>query len=332
MASKPDISEPLTVPEATASHEVGRRIIDLEAKALQALSGSLGATFNTVIDTLLVLEGCLIVSGMGKSGHIGRKIAATLSSTGTPAIYIHPAEASHGDLGMVGPKDAVLALSRSGETSELGDLLAHTGQLGIPLLAITSKAGSTLARTADHALILPDMDEACPVTSAPTTSTTMMLALGDAIAVTLLERKSFTQEDFKRFHPGGNLGAMLSTVGDLMRTGDALPLVPIGTEMSKALEIMGQKQLGCLGVLAADGTLAGMITDGDVRRIVANNKIFAYIDEAMKPDPYILSSDMRARHAVAALNEREISQAFILQKRRPIGIVHMHDFLRAQIS
>lgn len=310
----------------------GKRVIDLEAKALQALSASLGASFDAVIDVLVDLTGCVIVSGMGKSGHIGRKIAATLSSTGTPAIYIHPGEASHGDLGMVGPQDIVLALSRSGETSELGDLIAHAGSLQISLIAITSKAGSTLARTATHALILPDIDEACSVTSAPTTSTTMMAALGDALAVTLLERKNFTEEDFKRFHPGGSLGAMLSTVADLMRTGDALPLVPIGTEMDKALEVMGEKQLGCLGIITPDGKLAGMITDGDVRRIVATNRTCTYIEDAMKPDPFILTANMRAREAVAILNKREISQAFILEDSRPVGIVHMHDFLRAQIS
>jgi len=309
----------------------GRRVIDLEADALHALSNSLGATFDTIIDVLVGLEGALIVSGMGKSGHIGRKMAATLSSTGTQAIYIHPGEASHGDLGMVGARDIVLALSRSGETSELGDLIAHAHALDIPLIAITSQADSTLARTATHALILPDMPEACIVTSAPTTSTTMMLALGDAIAVSLLERKDFTQEDFKRFHPGGNLGAMLSTVADLMRTGDALPLVPLGMPMDAALAIMGDKKLGCLGVIHPDGRLAGMLTDGDVRRIVTENRTCATIDDAMMTDPFTLTATTRASEAVAILNKREISQAFILEDGHPIGIIHMHDFLRAQI-
>ena len=319
----------MTLPTAQAA---GRRVIDLEAEALRALSASLGATFDTVIDVLLDLKGALIISGMGKSGHIGRKMAATLSSTGTPAIFIHPGEASHGDLGIVGPQDIVIALSRSGETSELGDLIAHTRMLGIPLIAITAQKDSTLAKTTPHALILPDIAEACSVTRAPTTSTTMMAALGDAIAVALLERKNFTQEDFKRFHPGGNLGAMLSTVADLMRAGEALPLVQQDTAMDAALEMMGQKKLGCVGVTNPDGTLAGILTDGDVRRIITQNDVSKPLHLAMTATPFTLPPDTPAMEAVAMLNAREISQVFIVEDDRPVGIVHMHDFLRAQIG
>ena len=319
----------MTMPTAQAA---GRRVIDLEADALRALSASLGATFDTVIDVLLNLKGALIISGMGKSGHIGRKMAATLSSTGTPAIFIHPGEASHGDLGIVGPQDIVIAISRSGETSELGDLIAHARMLAIPLIAITAQKDSTLAKTTPHALILPDIPEACAVTRAPTTSTIMMAALGDAIAVALLERKNFTQEDFKRFHPGGNLGAMLSTVADLMRTGDALPLVPRNTAMDIALETMGQKKLGCVGITDPDGTLAGILTDGDVRRIITQNETSKPLDLAMTTSPFTLPPETRAMEAVAMLNSREISQVFIVEDDRPIGIVHMHDFLRAQIG
>ena len=313
------------------AHKTGRRVIDLEAAALNALSDSIGEVFDAVIEELVRLEGRLIVSGMGKSGHIGRKIAATLASTGTPASYIHPGEASHGDLGMVGQQDILLALSRSGETTELGDLIAHAGAVDIPIIAITSKAASTLARKATHALILADMDEACAVTQAPTTSTTMMAALGDAIAVTLLERKNFTQEDFKRFHPGGSLGALLSTVEDIMRTGEALPLVAKGTAMDEALAVMGHGGLGCVGVLGDDGSLVGMLTDGDVRRIVTGKKAYDIIDQGMKSDPFTLTARTRASDAVTMLNDRKITQAFVIENNLPIGIVHMHDFLRAQI-
>ena len=313
------------------AHKAGKRVIDLETAALSALSDSIGSAFDAVIEELVSLEGRLIVSGMGKSGHIGRKIAATLASTGTPATYIHPGEASHGDLGMVGHHDILLALSRSGETIELGDLIAHAGAVNIPIIAITSKADSTLARKATHALILPDVDEACTVTSAPTTSTTMMAALGDAIAVTLLERKNFTQEDFKRFHPGGNLGALLSTVEDIMRTGKALPVVTKGAAMDEALEVMGDGGLGCVGILDRDGKLVGMLTDGDVRRIVTRKKVYDLIDQGMKTGPFTLTPETRASEAVTMLNDRKISQAFVLENDRPVGIVHMHDFLRAQI-
>ncbi len=319
----------MTLPTAQSA---GRRVIDLEAEALRALSASLGATFDSVIDMLLKLQGALIISGMGKSGHIGRKMAATLSSTGTPAVFIHPAEASHGDLGIVGPNDIVIALSRSGETSELSDLITHARMLPIPLIAITTQIDSALAKTANHALILPNIAEACSVTRAPTTSTTMMAALGDAIAVALLERKNFTQEDFKRFHPGGNLGAMLSTVADLMHTGDTLPLVKRGASMDLALEVMGEKRLGCVGIVNPDGTLAGILTDGDVRRILARNDVSKSLDETMTSSPFTLPPEMAAMEAVALLNAREISQVFIVENNHPIGIVHMHDFLRAQIG
>ena len=319
----------MTLPTAQAA---GRRVIDLEAKALRALSTSLGAGFDAVVDVLLGLDGALIISGMGKSGHIGRKMAATFSSTGTPALFIHPGEASHGDLGFIGPKDIVIALSRSGETSELGDLIAHARMLSIPFIAITAEKGSTLAKTAKYALILPDIGEACSVTRAPTTSTIMMAALGDALAIALLERKNFTQEDFKRFHPGGNLGAMLSTVADLMRVDEALPLVGLDAPMDVALETMGQKQLGCVGVVRPDGTLAGILTDGDVRRIVTRNEASKSLAQAMTATPFTLPPDTSALEAVAMLNAREISQVFIVENDTPIGIVHMHDFLRAQIG
>lgn len=310
----------------------GRRVIDEEAAALTALSGNLGEAFIKAVDALATAKGRVVVTGMGKSGHVARKIAATLASTGTPAIYIHPGEASHGDLGMITADDFIIALSRSGETSELGDLIAHARAQGLTLLAITTQAASTLATTASIALILPDVAEACAATGAPTTSTTMMLALGDALAVALLERKGFTAEDFKRFHPGGQLGAMLRTVGDLMHVGREMPLVASGTSLPEALEEMSAKGFGCLGITGQDGTLIGILTDGDVRRMMARGDRAETIDQAMMASPITLTPDTRASIALALMNTRRITQLFVLENGKLAGIVHMHDFLRAGVS
>lgn len=310
----------------------GRRVIDEEAAALTALSGNLGEAFIKAVNALATAKGRVVVTGMGKSGHVARKIAATLASTGTPAIYIHPGEASHGDLGMITADDFIIALSRSGETSELGDLIAHARAQGLTLLAITTQAASTLATTASIALILPDVAEACAATGAPTTSTTMMLALGDALAVALLERKGFTAEDFKRFHPGGQLGAMLRTVGDLMHVGREMPLVASGTSLPEALEEMSAKGFGCLGITGQDGTLIGILTDGDVRRMMARGDRAETIDQAMMASPITLTPDTRASIALALMNTRRITQLFVLENGKLAGIVHMHDFLRAGVS
>lgn len=311
----------------------GRRVVEAEASALTHLAAELGHPFAMAVDRLSRITGRVIVTGMGKSGHIARKIAATLASTGTPALYIHPGEASHGDLGMIGTDDIIIALSRSGETSELGDLIAHARAFSLPLIGITSIAHSTLATMASHALILPDSSEACAATNAPTTSTTMMLALGDAIAVALLERKGFTAEDFKRFHPGGQLGAMLRSVGDLMHGADAMPLVPAGTKLPAALEVMTAGGFGCVGVQDENRALIGIVTDGDIRRLVMAGQTPGKVDNVMTRTPITLNAGTRATEALATLNARKIMQVFVLDSdNRPIGIIHMHDFLRAGLS
>ncbi|NBR91792.1 MAG: KpsF/GutQ family sugar-phosphate isomerase, partial [Rhodobacteraceae bacterium] len=242
---------------------VARRVIQTEAEALGLLAQSLDASFARAVELMLSAKGRIIISGMGKSGHIGRKIAATLASTGTPAQFVHPAEASHGDLGMISESDVVLMLSNSGETPELADIIAYTRRFGIPLIGVASRPESTLLKASDVALVLPRAPEACGTGIVPTTSTTMTLALGDALAVALMEHRRFTPEDFREFHPGGKLGAQLSRVSDLMHTGDALPLVAEGTPMGDALLTISQKGFGVVGVTDDAGRLAGIVTDGD---------------------------------------------------------------------
>ena len=316
----------------TDSIAVGREVVALEAAALRALEASIGAAFDAAIEAFLNASGRIIVTGMGKSGHVARKIAATLASTGTPAFYVHPAEASHGDLGMVCPGDVVLALSRSGETGELSDLVSHAAAENLVLIGITSAAGSTLASRAAIALILPDVAEACSVTRAPTTSTTMMMALGDALAVALMERKGFSSEAFKRFHPGGRLGARLKTVSDLMVSGDAAPLVPEGLALPEALAIMSEKGLGCLCVVDGEGAPRGILTDGDIRRLVARGGQAETPDEIMTRNPVTVSPDAPADETLALMNERRITQLIVVDPSGAVGLVHLHDFLRAGIG
>lgn len=315
-----------------AAIEAGRKVIQVEAEALSALAASLGDAFADVIEKLAQIEGRVILAGVGKSGHVARKIAATLASTGAPSLYIHPTEASHGDLGMITGKDAVVALSRSGETKELGDLIHYTRRFEIPLVAMTIDAGSALAKAADIALVLPDVPEACAATQAPTTSTTLMMALGDAIAIALLERSGFTAEDFKTFHPGGKLGAMLRTVDDLMHTDGALPIVPTGMEMADALAVMSEKGFGCLAVTESGGDLIGIVTDGDIRRLVAKGRMAMTIDGAMTRNPITVAPGTLASAALKMMNEKRITQVFVLQGERPIGVLNMHDFLKAGVA
>src|SRR5256885_5379878 len=254
--------------EATGSADlaVARRVIRAEIAGLESLAEALDGTFEAAVDACTAARGRIVVTGLGKSGHIGRKIAATLASTGTPAQFVHPVEASHGDLGMIGSGDAILALSNSGETSELADIVAYSRRFEILLVAITGSARSTLAGAADVALLLPAAAEACPMGLAPTTSTTMMMTLGDALAIALLERKGFSPADFQRFHPGGKLGRKLLRVGEIMHKGDSVPLVAPDAPMSEAILVMSEKSFGCVGVSGADGKLVGVITDGDLRR------------------------------------------------------------------
>ncbi|MEM9670226.1 MAG: KpsF/GutQ family sugar-phosphate isomerase [Pseudomonadota bacterium] len=317
--------------EADQALQSGRRVISLEAEALRALADSLDATFVAAVDALSHVEGRVIVTGMGKSGHVARKIAATLSSTGTPAIYVHPGEASHGDLGMVKSGDIVLALSRSGETGELSDLVAHAEMDDLVLIAITNIAASTLAERANHALILPDADEACEATRAPTTSTTVMMALGDALAVALLERRGFTADDFKRFHPGGHLGARLMTISDLMSSARPMPMVASGTSLGDALTVMSDSGLGCVYVEGKDGELAGIVTDGDIRRLVSDGRTAEIVDEVMTRTPVTTSPDARAQDVLAQMNRRRITQIIVMDDGHAMGVVHMHDFLKAGI-
>ncbi|MBN8891944.1 MAG: D-arabinose 5-phosphate [Rhodospirillales bacterium 70-18] len=315
--------------------EAARAVLATEAEGLRALAAALDDHFAAAVELLLGATGRVVVTGMGKSGHVAHKIAATLASTGTPAMFVHPAEASHGDLGMIVPGDAVLALSNSGETAELADLIAHTRRFGLPLVGITGRAGSTLATAADVALVLPAAREACPMGLAPTTSTTMQMALGDALAVALLTRRGFGAADFRRIHPGGKLGARLRRVRDLMHTGDELPLAPPGTPMPEALVLMTQKRFGCLGVVDAEGRLAGILTDGDLRRAMGPDLLARDVGEIMNATPRSIGPDALAAEALHVMNARErpITALFVVDAGgRPVGILHVHDLLRAGVA
>ena len=311
----------------------GRRTLLLEAEALTALAESLDGAFSHAIETLFSISGRVIVTGMGKSGHVARKIAATLASTGTLSFFVHPAEASHGDLGMVAPEDAVIALSNSGETSELSDILAFTRRFGIPLIAMTSRPDSTLAQQSDIPLILPPMAEACPHGLAPTTSTTMMLALGDALAVALLERRGFTAADFRLYHPGGKLGQRLLRVADLMHGGEAIPLIHPDSPMSEALMVMTSKHFGCVGVCGAEGRLIGIITDGDLRRHMSDSLLGKRVEAVMTHAPQTILATALAAEALHIMNSRKVTSLFVVDEAGvAVGVVHIHDLLRAGVA
>ncbi|MFD2252360.1 arabinose-5-phosphate isomerase [Pseudochelatococcus lubricantis] len=306
--------------------ETERRGLDQLA---QALRDGLGAPFRAAVSRIREASGRVIVTGMGKSGHVGRKIAATLSSTGTSAYFVHPSEASHGDLGQIQTDDIVLALSWSGDTAELGAILTYAKRFSIPLVAITSNAESELGRAADIGLILPRALEACPNGLAPTTSTTMQLVIGDALAVALIEARGFSAQDFKVFHPGGRLGAQLRFVRDIMHTGPMLPLVRSGSSMAPALVEMSAKGYGCVLVDNADGTLAGIITDGDLRRHMTNDLPTRTVDEVMTRTPKVISPDTLAGEAVQIVERTKVGALIVADdNRRPVGIVHILDLLR----
>lgn len=311
---------------------VARSVLGTEAAGLNALAASLDHRFSAAVDWLAGATGRIVVSGMGKSGHVARKIAATLASTGTPALFVHPAEASHGDLGMVVAGDAVLALSNSGETAELADLVAHTRRFALPLVAITARAGSALAAAADVVLLLPGAAEACPMGLAPTTSTTMQMALGDALAVALLTRRGFTAADFSRFHPGGRLGARLRRVRDLMHGGDAVPLAEPDTPMDRALLLITEKRFGCLGIIDTEGQLIGVMTDGDLRRAMGPDLLSRRAGDVMTRSPRTIGPDALAAEALHLMNARQrpVTALFVVDDgRKPLGILHIHDLLRA---
>ena len=281
---------------------------------------------------LAAAKGRVIVTGIGKSGHVGQKIAATFASTGTPAFFVHAGEASHGDLGMITRDDAIVAISWSGESVELGNILTYSRRFKVPLIAITSRTDSALAKQSDVVLELPRAKEACPHGLAPTTSTTMQLAIGDCLAIALLEAKGFTAHDFKVFHPGGSLGANLKFVTDMMHSGDRLPLVPEGKVMSEALVIMTQKSFGCLGVIDAKGRLVGMITDGDLRRHMGPELLKARVQDIMTKKPNTLAPDMLASAALEQINSLKRTQMFVVERGKPVGVVHVHDLLRAGVA
>lgn len=305
-----------------------RRVLDIEASALLTLATSLDETMNSAVERCLATEGRIICAGVGKSGHVARKIAATLSSTGSPAQFVHPTEASHGDMGMITRADTVLTLSLSGETPELSDMIAYTKRFNIALLGMTANADSALGKASDYLLLLPEVPEACSITSAPTTSTTMMMALGDALAVALLERKGFKSTDFHDLHPGGKLGSMLKRVSELMHVGDAIPLVPTGTAFDQAIEVLSKKRLGCVGIVENDDRLIGILTDGDIRRIVTRQLTFETINEAMIESPITVTPDSLAQSALALMSERNITQLFVVDGGRCVGLLHVHELLK----
>lgn len=313
----------------------GRRVIELERDALQALAASVDGEFARVVTLAAGLKGRLICAGIGKSGHVARKIAATLASTGTPAYFVHPTEASHGDLGMITPDDAVLALSKSGETRELGDLIAYCRRFGTPLIAMTAGRDSVLARSSDYSLFVPDAPEACGETRAPTTSTTLMMAMGDALAVALLEARGFTAADFRVYHPGGALGAALASVADLMHSGSSMPLIAASASMSDALLEMSAKGFGCVGVTDPAGKLAGIVTDGDLRRHMENDLVSRKAADVMTKNPQTITPDALAADALRRMTagDRKILQLFAVDADgRPAGLLHIHDLLRAGVK
>ena len=328
-------------PEPTASEHdplIGSalRTLETEKDGIAALSAAirneLAQPFVAAVDLIARGTGRLIVTGMGKSGHIGRKIAATFASTDTPAYFVHPGEASHGDLGMITKEDVIMALSWSGETVELKDLIDYSRRFGIGLIAVTAEATSTLAQAADVVLLLPQAREACPHNLAPTTSSLMQLALGDALAVALFERRGLTALRFREFHPGGRLGAKLKFIRDVMHGGAAVPLRRLGTTMADAIVEMTAKGFGCVGITDGNGQLAGIITDGDLRRHMGPDLLAARVDDVMTPHPRIVSGDQLVSEALELLNSSKIMAVIVVENGMPVGIVHMHDLLRAGVA
>jgi len=316
-----------------AAIESALRTLDAEGSGIDALASELrdglGTNFAAAVELIRAAQGRVIVTGMGKSGHVARKIASTFASTGTPALFVHPSEASHGDLGMIASNDVIIALSWSGETAELKDLTDYSRRFRIGLIAVTAHADSTLAHTADVVLALPEAREACPHNLAPTTSSLMQLALGDALAIALLESRGFTAAQFGLLHPGGKLGAMLKLVRDIMHGGDAVPLAPLGTRMSDAIIVMTTKGFGCVGITDTHGLLVGIITDGDLRRHMANDLLHARVDEVMTRAPKTVRPDQLISESLELLNSTKVTALFAVESGKPVGIIHVHDLLRA---
>ena len=313
---------------------VARQTIDREIEALKAMEKDLGENLSQVLDVLQNTKGRVIVTGMGKSGHIGCKIAATMASTGTPSFFLHPSEASHGDLGMVTKDDTVIAISNSGESRELSDILTYCRRFSIPLIAITKNPESSLGKNSDYMLRLPSNKEACPLGLAPMSSTTATLVMGDILSAALMVRKGFTEQDFRLRHPGGKLGAILRHVSDIMHTGEEMPLVDENAIMQEALMTMSSKMLGCVGIVNQSGELLGVITDGDLRRWMAPNLIEEKVSKVMTKNPRTCTADTLIAEAVNIMNNtgRGITNMFVVENGKPVGIVHIHDCLRAGAS
>ena len=311
-----------------------KRTIDKEIEALRMMEDELNGSLEEALDLMQKTKGRVIITGMGKSGHIGNKIAATFASTGTPSFFVHPGEASHGDLGMLTEDDVVVGISNSGETRELSDIILYCKRYGIPLIAITKNPNSALGRAGDVLLKLPDDGEACPLGLAPTSSTTATLVLGDILAVALLERKGFTKTDFNRRHPGGKLGAFLLKVSELMHKGNEIPLVSEEATMQEAMLEMTSKMLGCVGVVNKEGKLTGIITDGDLRRKMTNDIFSKTASELMTQSPKTITADMLAAEALKIMNStgKGITVLFVIEEEKPIGVIHMHDCLRAGVA
>jgi arabinose-5-phosphate isomerase len=321
-----------------ASHDAVQsalRTLDAGSNGIAALAaalrGQLGTPFVAAVELIRKAKGRVIVTGLGKSGHIGRKVAATLASTGTPAFFVHAAEASHGDLGMITPDDVIVALSWSGEQPEMKNLVNYSARFAIPMIAVTSNAESSLGSAARIVLELPKVREACPHNLAPTTSTLMQAAIGDALAIALLEGRGFTALEFAKFHPGGKLGAMLKHTSDFMHTGEAVPLKPLGTRMSEALVEMSAKGFGCVAIVDARGHIAGIITDGDLRRHLRPDLMDALVDDVMTRNPKTIASNSLASEALKLMSSK-ISTLIVTDADRPVGIIHLHDLLRAGVA
>ena len=334
--TKPLMAKSSGTDDANAAVQSALRTLDAEGSGVAAiaaaLQGPLGSAFAAAVGLILEAKGRVIVTGLGKSGHVARKIAATFASTGTPAFFVHSAEASHGDLGMITADDVIVALSWSGEQPEMKNLITYAKRFRIALIAMTAEPESTLSKAADVALTLPKAREACPHNLAPTTSSLMLLALGDALAIALLEGRGFTSVDFSVLHPGGKLGAMLKYVRDLMHAGDALPLRPLGTKMSDALVEMSSKGFGCVGIVDTSGHIVGIVTDGDLRRHMRPDLMTALVDDIMTKNPRTIGRDLLASEALEMLNSAKITTLIVTDARRPVGIVHLHDFLRAGVA
>src|SRR5271167_652988 len=332
---KPLMAKSSGTEDVDAAVQSALRTLDAEGSGITAIAAALqsdlGAPFAAAAGLIRNARGRLIVTGLGKSGHIGRKVAATFASTGTPAFFVHAAEASHGDLGMITADDVILALSWSGEQAEMKNLITYAARFRIPLIAMTAERESTLSKAADVALTLPKAREACPHNLAPTTSSLMLLALGDALAIALLEGRGFTSMDFSVLHPGGKLGAMLKHIGDIMHTAAAVPLKPLGTSMSEALVEMTSKGFGCVGIVDTRGTIAGIVTDGDLRRHMRPDLMTALVDDVMTKNPKTIRGNLLASEALEILNASKITALIVTEANKPVGIVHLHDLLRAGV-